>query len=136
MNVIVDTCIWSTALRPVAKPEFREIVNELKELIDERRVVLLGPIRQEVLSGLREQEQFEELKKHLKPFEDFPITSEDYEYSAELFNLFRSRGLQGSNTDFLIVSVSIKHGLSIFTTDKDFKLYIKHLKLHLHEIRK
>jgi len=136
LNVIVDTCVWSTALRPVVKPEFKDVVNELKELIGERRVVLLGPIRQEVLSGVREQDQFEKLQEHLKPFENFPITSEDYEYAAELFNMFRSKGLQGSNTDFLIVAVSIKHGLSIFSTDKDFKLYLKHLKFHLHEIRK
>ena len=136
MNVIVDTCIWSTALRQASKSESAEIKIELKELINERRVVLLGPIRQEVLSGLRERERVEELQEHLRAFTDFSITSEDYEYAAELFNLFRSKGIQGSNTDFLIVAVSIKHGLSIFTTDKDFKLYLKHLKFHLHEIRK
>ncbi|OGH57379.1 MAG: hypothetical protein A3G34_04265 [Candidatus Lindowbacteria bacterium RIFCSPLOWO2_12_FULL_62_27] len=136
MNVVVDTCVWSTAFRPVLKPELKDVVNELKELIGERRVVLLGPIRQEVLSGVRKQEQFEALKEHLKPFEDFPLTSEDYEYAAELFNMFRSKGLQGSNADFLIVAVSMKHDLSVFSTDKDFKLYMKHLKFHLHEIRK
>lgn len=136
MNVIVDTCVWSAALRHTTKPEAQESANELRELINERRAVLLGPIRQEILSGLREQEPFEELQEHLQAFDDFPITSDDYEYAAKLFNLLRSKGIQGSNTDFLIVSVSIKHGLSVFSTDKDFKLYSKHIKFHIHEIRK
>lgn len=136
MNVIIDACVWSTALRRATKSETQAIVNELKELVGEQRAVLLGPIRQEILSGLREPTQFNELREHLKSFEDYPIASEDYEYAAELFNYFRSRGIQGSNTDFIMVAVAVKHSISIFTTDKDFKLYLKHMKFNLHEIRK
>ncbi|MFO7766132.1 MAG: hypothetical protein R6V33_06850 [Pelovirga sp.] len=52
MNVLVDTCIWSLALRR-KKSEQDAVVNELGELISEGRAQLIGPIRQELLSGIK-----------------------------------------------------------------------------------
>jgi hypothetical protein len=53
MNVIVDTVVWSLALRRNTPNDEIEIVNILRDLITDGRVVLLGVIRQEVLSGVR-----------------------------------------------------------------------------------
>ena len=58
MPALVDTCIWSLALRRRSKeltPSESALREELPELIEEGRVRLLGPIRQEILSGIREQ---------------------------------------------------------------------------------
>ncbi len=52
MKVIVDTCIWSMALRRTkGEPEF--LVKELIELITELRVQIIGPTRQELLSVIK-----------------------------------------------------------------------------------
>lgn len=135
MNVLVDTCIWSLALRRNTPGTQLAHLEEFKELINEARVQLIGPVRQEILSGVKSDRQFEQLKEHLTAFPDIPITTEDFEQAARFFNLARSKGIQGSNTDFLICSVATRHNLSIFTVDQDFELFQTVLPLHLHELR-
>jgi hypothetical protein len=134
VKIIVDTCIWSLALRR-NQSESSNLVDELSELISEVRVQLIGPIRQELLSGIKSKTQFNKLKKHLSAFPDLPLLSNDFELAAEFFNLARSRGVQGSNTDFIICSLAYRHKMSIFTTDKDFESYLSVLPIKLYEPR-
>lgn len=61
MKVLVDTCIWSLALRRNNPGSQFAHVDEFKELISEARVQLIGPVRQEILSGVRSERQFEQL---------------------------------------------------------------------------
>jgi hypothetical protein len=63
------------------------------------------------------------------------LESADYEEAAAAFNKCRERGVQGSNTDFLICSVALRRGLAIYSTDHDFRQYAKVLDLALHEPR-
>jgi predicted nucleic acid-binding protein len=131
MKVIVDTSVWSLAL-PRGRPDASGPVRELQNLIQDHRVEMMGPIRQEILSGIRSESQFKKLQNHLKSFPDLPILTEDYVTAAQFFNLCRSKGIQGSNTDFLICAVAVRNKFSIFTTDKDFKRFSKHLHVVLH----
>jgi predicted nucleic acid-binding protein len=107
-------------------------VRELKKLIEEYRAQMLGPIRQEILSGIRAQEQFEKLQMLLRAFPDLPIVARDYERAAEFFNTCRRRGIQGSNTDFLLCAIGDRHEMPIFTFDDDFKLFADCLPITLH----
>ena len=132
MKVIVDTSVWSLALRR-GKQGAAAQARELRHLIQDHRVHMIGPIRQEILSGIRSDSQFKKLKKHLESFPDLPIFTDDYVQAAKFFNLCRSKGIQGSNTDFLICSVAVRNTLSIFTTDKDFELFSKLIKITLHQ---
>lgn len=131
MKVLVDTSVWSIALRR-GKRSTPKIANELQSLIADYRVQIIGPIRQEILSGIRERKQFEKLEKHLSAFPDLEITTNDYVTAAGYFNVCRSKGIQGSNTDFLICAVAAHNHLAIFTTDKDFGKFVKHLPVALH----
>lgn len=134
MRVLVDTSVWSEALRRANTVE-SDVVREFRSLILEHRVEILGPIRQEVLSGLREDAQFEKLEKHLAAFPDLPLASEDCIMAAKFFNICRAKGVQGSNTDFLICAVAVRRQLAIYTTDRDFSLFAKRLPIVLHESR-
>ena len=134
MRVVVDTSVWSLALRRIA-PRRQDEVSELKELIGEGRVVLLGAIRQEILSGVGCEPDFESLRNHLRAFPDEEITTTDHERAATCFNLCRSRGIQGSNTDFLICAVAERRGFSILTTDKDFAVFARVLPIRLQKPR-
>jgi predicted nucleic acid-binding protein len=134
MRVLVDTSVWSEALRRAKKIE-SDVVREFRCLIQEHRVDIVGPIRQELLSGLREDAQFEKLEKHLAAFPDLPLVLQDYIMAAKFFNICRARGVQGSNTDFLICAVALRRQLAIYTTDKDFSLFAKYLPIVLHESR-
>lgn len=134
MNVLVDTSVWSLALRRARRID-DAIPRELAELIQEGRVVMIGPIRQELLSGIKAKTQFDQLREHLLAFPDLELQSADYEEAAVAYNRCRERGIQGSNTDFLICSVAMGRDLAIFTTDGDFKHFARALRLQLHSVR-
>ena len=135
MKVLVDTCIWSLALRREKQLDSNIDVIEFQELIKEVRVQIIGPIRQEILSGVKKKSQFTKLKKILAAFPDLDLTSEDFELSADYFNFLRSKGIQGSNTNFLICAVSTRYNMPIFTTDKDFTFFKKYIPITLHAPR-
>lgn len=132
MKIIIDTCVWSLALRQNHKSP-NEIVAELKSLILDFRVQMIGPIRQEILSGVKYDIQFQKLRTHLSGFNDLQLNEDDYIVAAQFYNLCRSKGIQGSNTDFLIcAAAAANHDLGIFTTDQDFVHFSKHLPIILH----
>lgn len=74
------------------------------------------------------------MKSSLTAFEDVALTVQDYEKAAEAFNTCRAKGIQGSNTDFLICAVSINHQLPIFSIDNDFQMYGQWLPVKLHSL--
>lgn len=134
MRVLIDTSVWSLALRrseALRNPE----AEELRRLIDVHIAEIIGPIRQEILSGVRDPTQFAQLETHLEAFADLPLLPEDYVTAAKFFNLCRSKGIQGSNTDFLICAVAVRHDLAIFTTDGDFRQFARCLPIVLHELK-
>lgn len=131
MMVLVDTSVWSLALRR-RQVDASPHAQELARLISDSRVQMIGPIRQEILSGIRNEPQFIILRDHLRNFPDLALSGADFEYAAELYNMMRARGIQGSNTDFLICAVSLLHALPVFTTDNDFALFATHVPLQLH----
>ena len=133
MKVIVDTSVWSLALRRDSPADSR-LVQELRNLISDHRVQMIGPIRQELLSGIRHQSQFELLAQRLEAFPDHPIQSEEHVSAAKMFNLCRSKGIQGSNTDFLICSIAVNNEFAIFTSDNDFEWFAKHIPILLHQV--
>ena len=139
MKVLVDTSIWSLAFRRKKESNFLRhtvIINELKELIKETRAVIIGPIRQEILSGISDEKQYLTLKEKLETFDDVSINQSDFELAAELYNICRKKGIQGSHSDFLICAVALQNNFLVFTEDKDFDLYSKILAVKLHRPRK
>jgi len=121
VKVIVDTDVWSEAFRKVGTKS--EFVKELRMLVEEGRVQMIGPIRQEILCGIRSEKQFEKIEDSLSSFPDKVVESEVCVLAAKFFNLCRSKGIQGSNTDFLICACSVSWGYPILTKDKDFHLF-------------
>lgn len=131
MSIVVDTSVWSLALRRGRSAVSAEAV-ELAELVKEGRAALLGPVRQELLSGVPVARQYETLREHLEAFPDLALESADYEDAARFFNRCRAKGVQGSNTDFLICAAAVRRQLAILTTDTDFTHFAKLLPIQLH----
>ncbi len=61
--------------------------------------------------------------------------TEHYEMAASLSNECRQHGIQGSHIDFLLCAVSLMDNCSIYTLDKDFEQFQKHIKIKLHTRR-
>ncbi|MEK7703251.1 MAG: PIN domain-containing protein [Nitrospirota bacterium] len=128
MRVLADTCIWSQILR-TKSPDIAQ-AEKLKDLIHDGRVVMIGPVRQEILSGISNAIQFSKLREHLSSFEDIPLQSGHFVKAAEFSNLCRQNGIQGSTTDFLICAVAHLENILIFTSDRDFEKYRAYLPIH------
>jgi predicted nucleic acid-binding protein len=131
-GILVDTCVWSIALRGASAAEI-STVSQLTQLIDENQVKIIGAIRQELLSGYTDKSRYEKLRQKLQYFPNEPVLDSDYEAATEYSNFCRSKGIQGSHTDFLICAVAIRAKFKIYTTDKDFNYYAKHLPIILFE---
>ena len=138
MSVLADTPIWSLALRrrPGALSRHEEeLVEEWRSLVRDGRIRLIGPIRQELLSGIRSGKHFDRLREHLADFDDIALSSEDYEQAARFFNSCRAKGITGGPVDLLICAAAHRMRLAVFTTDPDFALYARHVPLRLHGVR-
>lgn len=128
MNVLVDTPIWSLALR--RKPKDRNlqewsVVQRLAGLVGQGYAQMIGAVRQELLSGIRDDAQFLRLRKALRLYDDTPLDTEDHEEAARLSNVCRRRGVAGSSIDFLLCAVAKRRDWAIFTTDADFQRYAR-----------
>lgn len=122
MKVLVDSCIWSLALRRRKGPEGlnaneRRLVESLAEAIRDGRVAIIGPVRQEVLSGIKHEEQFKKVREKLAAFADETIESADYIEAARLDNLCRRRGVQCGEVDMLLCAVAARNRWKILTSD-------------------
>jgi predicted nucleic acid-binding protein len=139
VNTLVDTSVWSLALRRKAEhlnATEKATVAELTELIQEGRARMIGLIRQELLSGIRISSQYEKLRTALQAFRDEPIDTSDHEEAAKSSNDCRAKGVVVSIVDVLICAVALRRGWTILTTDPDFRNYANILPIKLHIARK
>jgi predicted nucleic acid-binding protein len=136
VTVLVDTTIWSLALRRRAhqlSSGEKRLVEAWVELVTSGEAALIGPVLQEVLSGIRHDEVFEALHARLSSFPYLEILPGDHIQAARFFNVCRSRGIAGSQIDMLICAAAHRHEVPIFTTDADFSGYARHLPIRLHD---
>ena len=118
MKVLVDTSVWSMTYRRKGA-DSRE-AEVLGALIGEERAVMLGSVRQELLTGLREPAQFNRLVRVLAGFEDLLPKPVCYIAAAQISNRCRRNGIATSPVDCLLAAVAIEEGFELFTTDRDF----------------
>jgi len=122
MKLLADTSVWSLALRRKSASslnhEERHKVAIFTEAIAKGQVAMFGPIRQELLSGIREIAQFEKLKRSLGEYQDEPVLTEDYEEAARLHNMCRRLGVQCGPIDILICAVAIRRNWEVLSSDR------------------
>lgn len=135
MNVLVDTCVWSRFLRQGTSSD-DPVALEVQRLIRADAVQIIGPIRQELLSGAQPQARFDRLKEYLRFYPNLPLDEDDDEQAADYYNTCRRHGIQATSIDLLICAVSVRHKLRIFSTDTDFTRYAKHVPIQLYRTRR
>lgn len=120
MKVLVDTSVWSLALRRKTKSADPK-AELLRELISsDQSICLLGVIVQQVLQGIRNREHFQTVNESLEHFPLIDLARDDYVYAAELGSECRNRGIQAGTIDYLIAAAAIRHECHLLTTDLDF----------------
>lgn len=139
MNVLVDTSVWSLALRRKASDlntEEAAIVGELTHLIHEGRARIIGLVRQELLSGIKNSSQYDKLRNILRTFPDESLDTADYEAAADAGNRCRAKGVAATAADMLICAAAQSRDWSVFSTDPDFQKYAKVLGIKLQSPRR
>lgn len=121
-HVLVDTNIWSTFFRR-NKPEDDRLRANLEMLMRENRILLIGPIRQEILTGIKDPSKYLLLKEYLRAYEDQQITTEAYELAAKIANECAKNGIAISSIDATISAFVVLGGHEIYTYDQDFLRY-------------
>lgn len=122
MNIVVDTSVWSLVLRRGVVDEQDVHVRAFRACIDDgHELVLLGPILQELLDGLRSERQFSRLLSVLRPVRLAPIHRDTYVLAARMRNRCRKKGVQAGPTDFLIAAACVESGYPLLTADRDFE---------------
>jgi predicted nucleic acid-binding protein len=121
VKLLVDTSVWSLALRrkntASLSPEEQKLKAELVRAITEGRVVMLGLLRQEILSGIKEDAQFAKVKAALDPYLDEPINTLDHEFAARMYNECRNQGVEAGTVDILICAVAVRRGWEVLSGD-------------------
>ena len=132
-KVLVDSSVWSLYFRKeknLSEADMR-IIAKVNELNSDNRIVIIGAVRQEVLSGISSKEKFEKIEERLSFLEDFPVTTKNHITAARFFNECRSHGIQGAHNDFLIAAVAAENGFEVFTLDGDFSEYRNYIGVTL-----
>lgn len=131
MTLLVDTSVWSLALRRDASSPEPQVQALRSALQGEAIVVTTGLVLQELLQG------FAGPKARLQIIERFaalPLLQpdrQDHMAAAELRNTCRRAGIQIGTIDALLAQLCIHHDLALLSTDNDFALAAKHCSLRL-----
>jgi predicted nucleic acid-binding protein len=136
--ILVDTSVWSLALRRRRKDlsnAERAIVMTLEDLIRDGQTIIIGPVRLEILSGIDDEQFFRKIRDYLREFDDEPVTLEDYEEAARLYNLCARAGVASSPNDLVICAVALRLNIPVFTLDGDFTRYARIVPLQLPSAR-
>ena len=131
MNVLVDTSVWSLALRRKNERRPPEAIRLEQLILQGESIFLIGVILQEILQGIRSKEDFQRLSKILSSFPLIPLKRDDYILAATIGNKCREKGVQASTMDFLIAATAVSYDCYLFTSDKDFLNISKHITLKL-----
>jgi predicted nucleic acid-binding protein len=131
VNVLVDTSVWSLALRRDAPPDIKEI--ELLTRCIQREDVLFttGLIIQELLQGFRGPKQRDRILEHFSSLPLIIPDLTDHIEAASLQMTCRRKGVQIGTIDALLAQLAIEHDLEFLTADRDFSLMARYMPLRL-----
>lgn len=131
MRVLVDTSVWSKALRRRAREPEPPPVVRLRRLVERGDVVLSGLVLQEVLQGFKQDVHFRKARLALAAFPLLQLDRSHYIAAAEIRRVCAARGVAASTVDCQIAASAIGHGCSLLTTDADFARIAAHVPLKL-----
>ena len=132
MNLVVDTSVWSLVLRRDRVDRDDPYVRAFHACLKAGHALhLVGPVLQELLDGLRSEQQFARLLAALAAFPLVPLTRETFVLAARMRNDCRKKGVQAGSVDFLIAAACVQSGFPLLAADQDFIRIAAHTKLVL-----
>lgn len=129
--MLVDTSVWSLALRRDAEQTAPEVEALRHALLGTDQVFTTGLVLQELLQGFAGPKARAQLVERLSALAFLQPEREDHIEAAEVRNSCRRRGVQVGTIDALLIQLCRRHDLTLLTTDQDFHAAAKHVEFRL-----
>lgn len=120
MNLLVDTSVWSLALRRDVPGDAPQVALLTRALEGGDSVFTTGLILQELLQGFAGPRARERILDHFSALPLLVPSRDDHVRAAEVRNDCRRRGLQLGTIDALLAALCLRHDLTMLTADADF----------------
>lgn len=131
---LVDTSVWSIVYRrrrPTQSVAEQAALSRWSALVDADAAVLIGPVRQELLTGVRTSQEFDRLRRVIDYFALLRLDAHTFDLAAHFHNECRMAGIAAGDTDMTICAAAAEHSVSILTLDLDFPRYATVLPIAL-----
>jgi len=127
--ILVDTSVWSLAMRRDELPNSPELKILIKALDTGEEIYSTGVILQELLQGFTGAKAADAIVERFSSIPMLVPETSDHILAADIRNKSRRKGVQIGTIDALIAQLSVRYKLSLLTADKDFKHMSKAVKL-------
>lgn len=124
-KIIADTGVW---IEFFGSPE-SSIAARLKQLLMERRVVMVGMVLAELLRGIKNPKEAKTVKEALGRLPYLEVTKEMWEKAGDLSASLRKRGKTIPLSDLVIATAALSADHEVFTVDPHFN-DIEGIRLH------
>jgi predicted nucleic acid-binding protein len=131
MSLLVDTSVWSLALRRDAPQPGPEVEALRQALLGTDQVLTTGLILQELLQGFAGPKNRDVLLHHFTVLACLQPDRHDHLEAAEVRNACRRCGVQIGTIDALLIQLCCRHDITLLSTDKDFALAAKTIEFRL-----
>jgi predicted nucleic acid-binding protein len=131
MMLLVDTSVWSLALRRDVVAAQPEVLYLQQALLGSQAVVTTGLVLQELLQGFSGPKARAQI---IDRFSSLPLVQpdrQDHVDAASLRTTCRRGGVQIGTIDALLAQLCIRHHLTLLTTDQDFVHAARHCRLRI-----
>lgn len=131
MTLLVDTSVWSLALRrDITVPNAE--VDALRAALDGAdSVVTTGLVLQELLQGFGGPKAAQSIVERFGALPFLQPDRQDHIAAAEIRNTCRRNGVQIGTIDALLIQLCGHYELTLLSTDKDFANALKHIPFRL-----
>jgi predicted nucleic acid-binding protein len=131
LSLLVDTSVWSLALRRDGLSSAPQVVALVRALENGDPVLTTGLVLQELLQGFSGPKSREQI---IERFSALPLLApdrQDHIEASELRNTCRRKGVQVGTIDALLAQLCIRHKLLLLTSDDDFDNMAAHCPLRI-----
>jgi predicted nucleic acid-binding protein len=131
MSLFVDTSVWSLALRRDVPDRGPEVAALTRAIERAEPVYITGLVLQELLQGFAGPRARSQIIDRLSALPLLVPDRRDHIDAADLRTRCRRAGIQVTTIDALLAQLCIRHGLTLLTTDADFRHISRAVKLRV-----
>ena len=131
MTLLVDTSVWSLALRRDGPTDTKEVIALREALEGADAVVTTGLILQELLQGFNGPKAAQTIIERFGALPLIQPDREDHVAAAEVRNACRRAGVQIGTVDALLVQLCGRYDMTLLSSDNDFVNAVRHVPFRL-----